>query len=158
MVQVYLVGVLVTNPEPVMIDSRRVAPHLQQWASSVGAPCTVCEIETDAVWEGDLSGSDVVHTTWQVIAYGDAANVLDGLQSDTQVMVGGRIWDWQTGEVLVGGERVLTVHVTEAKAAPGRQERVKVTLAREERGMDNPSDRAGTHPPDDYEFFYDSRL
>lgn len=151
--QGYIIGVLVTTPEAVMVDEGRVAPSLKGWARSGSAPCTVCEVETTAVWEGDIVGTEALHTVWKVIAYGGAATVLDALRPDTTVALEGVIWDRQYGAGAMGTEGVLTLHVTEAKPVHGRQERVKVTRLVAEAGEEDAQETRSV--PDDYEFFYD---
>lgn len=154
MQQAYIIGEVMTTPEAVMIDGRRVAPPLHGWARSGSAPCTVCEVETEAIWEGVLTSHEVRHSVWKVIAYGGAANVLDTVRSGLAVGLSGIIWDRQTGEEVSGNEGVFTLHVTEAHLAQGRQERVVLRGATGRSSDSSESESRGT-PPDDYEFFYD---
>lgn len=154
MQQAYIIGEVMTTPEAVMIDGRRVAPPLQSWARSGSAPCTVCEAETKALWEGEGVSREVRHSVWKVIAYGDAANVLDKMRSGALVGLSEMIWDGQREEEVTGSEGVFTLHVTEAHLAHGRQERVVLQSATGRSADSSESESRGT-PPDDYEFFYD---
>jgi hypothetical protein len=143
-----IIGELVTMPSTVILQASRVLPGLRQaWETAEGAPCTVCEVETNVAPADSLVEG---HRLWKVIAYGIAADTLDRLQAGASVYVEGTIWDEWSGYDTASV--VLTLHATVARVA--ERETEQVLISQTTPFVPEAALRVGDLP-NDYEFFYD---